>query len=227
MFIMNQAWMVGPVLIQLHMLFAVAAFAAAFVLLRYFSPLKEDLPARDGVQNAYLWGLFTLIFSTGLFQLPLLFRDPLVVLSYPSGTREAAAAVIVMLTAVLYDMRKKGTSAASLISGIAFVLFSADIVYTFLTQPAGVDISWLPVSHPAALYSMIVSFIGLVMLFRLKENSGSFYILSGWMLIQFLISLVERLPHLFLVTVQPGFYIFAGVCILGFGTVINRLQRQT
>ncbi|TVP83783.1 MAG: hypothetical protein EA344_08530 [Alkalicoccus sp.] len=223
---MNHAWMVGPVLVQLNMIFAVAAFAAAFVLLRYFSPLREDLPVRDGVQNAFLWGLAALIFSTAFFQIPLLFRDPLVVLSYPSGSREAAVSVIVVLTAVLYDMRKKGTSAASLTCGIAFVLFSADIVYTFFTQPAGMDISWLPVQHPAALYSMGVSFIGLVMLFRIKQSRWGCYILAGWMLSQFLISLAERLPHFFLVTVQPGFYFFAGICVLGFGTIMNRIQKQ-
>jgi hypothetical protein len=223
---MNHAWMVGPVLIQLNMIFAIAAFAAAFVLLRYFSPLRENLPVRDGVQNAFLWGLFALIFSTAFFQIPLLFRDPLAVLSYPSGSREAAVSVIVVLTAVLYDMRKKGTNAASLTHGIAFVLFSADIVYTFFTQPAGMDISWLPVPHPVALYTMGVSFIGLVILFRINQSRWSYYVLAGWMLSQFLISLAERLPHFFLVTVQPGFYFFAGICVLGFAIIINPIQRQ-
>ncbi|PYZ97793.1 hypothetical protein CR205_04150 [Alteribacter lacisalsi] len=160
---MYNAVQLGQIIIPYWMIYIGLSLSAAFLYLKFFSPFKgkDGRNVRDKTANMII--LFAVVFQFGsaLYNLPLLIRDPLAVLSYPSGTKEFYTGLAVVIVYALYMHRKKLMSLHHTFSGLFFVLITADFLFSFLTGRSGEELSsgLFPFvsHHPLSLYTMILS----------------------------------------------------------------------
>ncbi|CAM3939773.1 hypothetical protein [Alkalicoccus chagannorensis] len=168
---MNEAWMIGPLLVQQAWLYVIAAFAAGFLYLHWVSPV-DDKTVREEVFSLFLYALLVLFFGSILTQWNVTMADPLAAAVYPPGTGEIMLAVGVFVVLVF---NFQGNTAL-LLQGTSYVLFVSTAVYAFLAPPAGIQTAGF--THPAGLYIMAVSLFFLVLLHTYKQGAA-FLVLWG------------------------------------------------
>ncbi|NJP36137.1 hypothetical protein [Alkalicoccus luteus] len=194
---MNQAWMIGPALIQLSWIYFGIALTISWVVLRWLTVYRHHPNAREEALNALLTGILVTVFSKIIFRFPILLEDPMTVLTYPSGWREALAG-LAAAGVILYRAQRKA-AIRELIPAAALLFLMTHAVYTVFSQPTGIGI------HPAALYMLIAS-AGAWIIVRQKPNwTGS--TIALWGLTMTAAAYVTAPPVYFVMIVPPPFFL--------------------
>ncbi|UCZ53560.1 hypothetical protein LGQ02_01825 [Bacillus shivajii] len=216
---MHDVWMVGPVILPVVWLVTAISLIIGFLFLRYFSPYKEKSHQiiRDRTANGVIFIIIGFYFGSIPLNMTTFLRDPLAVLSYPSGQYELIMGLLIALIYFIIQHIKKQAFMRDTLTALFFVVLVADFIFAFSTGSSGSTVTTESIpfpEHPTALYTMLITGTAAMLLVKTMqiplERRAEYTLLTfiGWSFGKWTITSFEVTSHFFSVYVTDDFYLF-------------------
>ncbi|WP_088074152.1 hypothetical protein [Litchfieldia alkalitelluris] len=227
---------VGPAIIQQSWIVIGSGLVVGYLLLTFSSPFKGEggKEIRETIGNSVITFILTFLFGTFIFQIDMVIRDPIAVMSYPSGEQELYLATIFTITYLMYSSIKNKVGPFEYVHGLLYYLLPTSFIFEFWVQRNGREM-WDGISvilpwdnHPISLYMLVFSAILLIILLKIesvKVEQKVINILLIWTITLNLTALLDDYPVYFGIPVTQWFYLFLLSIVLGL-VVINQIKKK-
>lgn len=183
----------------LHILSFVLGFVVFFLISNRAKPQKITL-IKEVFSQTINFVLFIWL-SKILLNLPLLFRDPLAMLAYPSSSKAFYLAVLFSVAVILLGTYKGRIEGGPFIGALWHILLSAAFFYEFA--------QWTWIGNPYAFGNLVLYAVLLVIWLgiegRLQICGASSVLVAGWALGMLMGSAFQSYPSAFGYTMEPWF----------------------
>ncbi len=206
---MPQAWLIGPFVIKLDLLFMIISFLLGVIFLYVLSPYSKEntKKAIDSTTNL----LFTLVVAIWIGKILLniqgFIADPIAILAYPSNTNALYIGIVLTLLFSRWKWVKTSTQYFDSLFSWNLVFITAQFSYTFL-QHIFYSSQWLNV----------IGLLVLVMYIVYVSNKKSVMFIGtttliGWSLIQIILN---PLTYTAVFQFSPHFTFYVFLILVGF-----------